>query len=80
MRLDDGMQQNWAQIRRAWQRTWNQTDGSSTLMPYEGGIHRVRNANNTPVISLHLYGPPSKIDGRDYDLAHDYVCDRPILE
>lgn len=80
VRLDDGVQENWAHIRRAWQRTWNQTDGSSSLMPYEGGIHRVRNANTTPVISLHLYGPPSKIDGRDYDPAHDYVCDRPILE
>ena len=42
-----------------------------------GGIHRVGNPTDGPVISVHLYGPRmGEIDGRDYDSSRDYVCDR----
>jgi predicted metal-dependent enzyme (double-stranded beta helix superfamily) len=76
VRLDDGSRPNRAHVRKAWQRIWNRANGCSSLLPYEGGIHRVFNPNNKPVISIHLYGPPDAVDGRDYDPAHDYVCDR----
>jgi predicted metal-dependent enzyme (double-stranded beta helix superfamily) len=65
-----------ARLRREWTRLWLPND-ASTLMPYEGGIHRVRNAGLTTAVSLHLYGPRvSDLDGRDYEPARSFVCDR----
>jgi predicted metal-dependent enzyme (double-stranded beta helix superfamily) len=76
-RLDDGSQQGHARLRKVWERAWREGDGTSTVLPYEGGIHRIGNLNEKTAISVHLYGPRiSNIDGRDYDLSHDYVCDR----
>jgi Cysteine dioxygenase type I len=52
-------------------------DGASTVLPCDGGIHRVGNPGESPAVSVHLYGPPLEdIDGRDYDPSRDYVCDR----
>ena len=76
-RLDDGDQPSTARLRRAWQRSWRRDDGASMVLPYEKGIHRVANAGSRPAISVHLYGPRMGIlDGRDYDPARDFVCDR----
>src|SRR4051812_2440884 len=75
-RLDDGARAGQAHIRRAWRRGWYPGAGVSTLLPYAGGIHRVANPTARPVLSVHIYGPPGAIDGRDYDPSHDFVCDR----
>ena len=76
-RLDDGMQPSTARLRKVWQRVWQRQDGSSTVLPYQQGIHRVMNRSHNPAISLHLYGPRMGVlDGRDYDPRHDFVCDR----
>jgi predicted metal-dependent enzyme (double-stranded beta helix superfamily) len=76
-RLDDGAQPSTAHLRKAWQRTWSSEDGSSTVLPYEQGIHRITNPHTYPAISLHLYGPRSgRFDGRDYDPKRKVVCDR----
>ncbi|MFO7171261.1 MAG: cysteine dioxygenase family protein [Chloroflexota bacterium] len=76
-RLDDGAQPDVAHLRRIWRRTWRRGSGVSTLLPYEGGIHRISNPGQRPAISVHIYGPRSgKLDGRDYDPARDFVCDR----
>lgn len=77
VRLDDGTQPNQAHIRTTWRRAWSRDDGVSTLLPYAGGIHRVYTPNNQRALSVHLYGPPEAIEGRDYDPARDYGCDRP---
>jgi predicted metal-dependent enzyme (double-stranded beta helix superfamily) len=75
-RLDDGANEGRAQLRQDWQRVWSAQE-QSTLLPYAGGIHRVRNAGLTPAVSLHLYGPrQGEMDGRDYDARRDRVCDR----
>jgi predicted metal-dependent enzyme (double-stranded beta helix superfamily) len=75
-RLDDGARADFARLRQLWGRTWLR-GGISTLRPYNGGIHRVANRTDRPAVSLHIYGPRmSAIDGRDYDPARDYVCDR----
>ena len=75
-RLDDEAQPNQAHLRLRWQRRWNQGQ-SSGLLPYAGGIHRVANQSLRPAWSVHLYGPRlGEFDGRDYDPARDYVCDR----
>jgi hypothetical protein len=80
-RLDDGAQPSIAQLRRAWRRAWRRQDGASTVGPYEQGIHRVANRTSRPAISLHLYGPRTgTYDGRDYDPARDFVCDRIELD
>lgn len=76
VRLDDESQANRAHIRTHWRRAWQRDHGVSTLLPYAGGIHRVSNPSDTYVFSVHLYGPPQAVDGRDYDPLHDYVCDR----
>ncbi len=56
---------------------WNEGDGASTVLPYDGGIHSIGNPGEKTVISTHLYGPRiSSIDGRNYDPSRDYVCDR----
>lgn len=76
-RLDDGSVPEHAHLRRVWQLGWAPEDGVSTVLPGDGGIHRVSNPGESMAISVHLYGPRmGEIDGRDYDPACDYVCDR----
>lgn len=76
-RLDHGFRPNHARLRMVWRRAWKRGDGISTLLPYEGGTHRVGNATDRCAISVHLYGPRTgDLDGRDYDPSRDYVCDR----
>lgn len=77
-RLDDGAELNRAHIRKAWKHLWLPGEGVSTLMPYEGGIHRVSNPGSKTVLSVHVYGPVGQVDGRDYDPMHDFVCDRLV--
>ena len=56
---------------------WQQQDGISTLLPYEGGIHRVGKPTENKAISVHLYGTQiAEADGQDYEPSCDYVCDR----
>lgn len=77
-RLDDGSQRDHARLRKAWERAWKEGDGTSTVLPYAGGIHRIGNPGEKTAVSVHLYGPRmSDIDGRDYDPSRAYVCDRP---
>jgi predicted metal-dependent enzyme (double-stranded beta helix superfamily) len=77
-RLDDGSLSDHARLRKLWRFEWRREDGISTVLPYEGGIHRVGNPSGEPAISVHLYGSRlGKIDGRDYDPSRNYVCDRP---
>lgn len=76
-RLDQGCQPGRARLRKVWQRVWERGEGISTLLPLEGGIHRVGNPSEHKAISVHLYGPRfGEVDGRDYDPSRDYVCDR----
>ena len=76
-RLDDGLVLEHARLRMLWHRVWDEDDGASTVLPYDGGIHRVGNPVGTMAISVHLYGPRlGDVDGRDYDPTRDYVCDR----
>jgi predicted metal-dependent enzyme (double-stranded beta helix superfamily) len=76
-RLDDGARLNHARLKKVWQLGWSTKDGASTVLPYEGGIHRVGNRGGSTAISVHLYGPQiGEVDGRDYDPSRDYVCDR----
>jgi predicted metal-dependent enzyme (double-stranded beta helix superfamily) len=76
-RLDDGLQEGHARLRKVWQLMWSRGDGASTVLPYEEGIHRVGNPASSLAISVHLYGPQmGVVDGRDYDPSRDYVCDR----
>ena len=76
-RLDDGSREEHARLKKAWQLSWSPEDGASTVLPGDGGIHRVGNPGGGPAISVHLYGPKiGEIDGRDYDPSRDYVCDR----
>jgi hypothetical protein len=75
--LDDGSQTGYARLKKAWQLCWNPEDGASTVLPREGGIHRVGNPGASPAVSVHLYGSRTEeVDGRDYDPSRDYVCDR----
>jgi hypothetical protein len=77
-RLDDGSVPDHARLEKAWQLTWSREDGASTVLPGDGGIHRVGNQGTEVAISVHLYGPRvGEVDGRDYDPSRDYVCDRP---
>jgi len=79
-RLDDRSQPNRASLKRAWRLRWSRGDGVSTVLPYEGGIHRVGNPSGSPAVSVHLYGPRvGEVDGRDYDPSQDYVCDRLVV-
>ena len=76
-RLDDGSVMEHARLRKAWQLSWSPEDGASTVLPGDGGIHRVGNPGEDVAVSVHLYGPRLEImDGRDYDPSRDYVCDR----
>jgi predicted metal-dependent enzyme (double-stranded beta helix superfamily) len=75
-RLDDGSVFEYARLQKAWELTWGPEDGASTVLPYNGGIHRISNPTDRTAVSVHLYGPRQEIDGRDYDPSRDYVCDR----
>lgn len=76
-RLDDGSRLDHARLNKVWQLTWSPNDGASTVLPGDGGIHRVGNPGDGVAISVHLYGPRmGTIDGRDYNPSRDYVCDR----
>ena len=77
-RADDGSLPEYARLKKLWRLEWRREDGISTVLPYEGGIHRVGNPAEEPAISVHLYGPRlGDVDGRDYDPSQNYVCDRP---
>jgi Cysteine dioxygenase type I len=76
-RLDDGSRLDHARLKKVWELMWSKEDGASSVLPRDGGIHRVGNPGNRTAISVHLYGPRlSEVDGRDYDPSRDYVCDR----
>ncbi len=76
-RLDDGSRSDHARLRKIWQLLWSREDGASSVLPHDGGIHRVGNPGDSLAVSVHLYGPRiGEVDGRDYDLSRDYVCDR----
>ena len=76
-RLDDGSRPDHAHLRKIWQLSWSKEDGVSSVLPHDEGIHRVGNPGDSVAISVHLYGPRmGDVDGRDYDLSRDYVCDR----
>ena len=76
-RLDDGSRPDHVRLKKAWQLSWSSKDGASTVLPNDGGIHRVGNPGESTAISVHLYGPQiGEVDGRDYDPCRDYVCDR----
>jgi predicted metal-dependent enzyme (double-stranded beta helix superfamily) len=76
-RLDDGSRLDHARLRKIRQRKWSIEDGASSVLPHDGGIHRVGNPGDDAAISVHLYGPRlGEVDGRDYDPSCDYVCDR----
>jgi predicted metal-dependent enzyme (double-stranded beta helix superfamily) len=76
-RLDDGSRPEHARLKKVWQLSWSPEDGASTVLPGEGGIHRVGNPGESAAISVHLYGPQTgELDGRDYDPSRDFVCDR----
>jgi hypothetical protein len=76
-RLDDGSRLDHARLKKIRQRMWSTDDGGSRVLPHDGGIHRVGNPGDEVAISVHLYGPRlGEVDGRDYDLSCDYVCER----
>lgn len=76
-RLDDGSRHEHARLEEEWHLSWRPEDGASTVLPGDGGIHRVGNQHEETAVSVHLYGPRlEEIDGRDYDPSRDYVCDR----
>jgi predicted metal-dependent enzyme (double-stranded beta helix superfamily) len=76
-RLDDGSTLDHARLKKVWELMWSKEDGASSVLPSDGGIHRVGNPGEGMAISVHLYGPRvGKVDGRDYDPSRDYVCDR----
>jgi hypothetical protein len=76
-RLDDGFRLDHARLKKVWQLWWSPEDGSSSVQPGDGGIHRVGNPCGSTAISVHLYGPRmGEVDGRDYDPSRDHVCDR----
>jgi predicted metal-dependent enzyme (double-stranded beta helix superfamily) len=76
-RLDDGVRQDHARLEEVWQLPWSPRDGASTVLPGDGGIHRLGNPYGEVAVSVHLYGPRvGEVDGRDYDPSRDYVCDR----
>ena len=76
-RLDDGSIADHARLKESWRLRWGPEAGASTVLPGDGGIHRVVNPGASPAISVHLYGPKTgEVEGRDYDPSRDYVCDR----
>ena len=76
-RLDDGSRPDHAHLKKIWQLLWSREDGASSVLPHDGGIHRVGNSGEGLAVSVHLYGPRvGEVDGRDYDPSRDYVCER----
>jgi len=76
-RLDDGSRPGYARLEKAWQLCWSPEDGASTVLPGNGGIHRVGNPGERTAISVHLYGPRTEdVDGRDYDPSRNHICER----
>jgi len=76
-RLDDSLRLEHARLKKLWQLSWSPEDGASTVLPGNGGIHRVGNPNAETAITVHLYGPRlGEVDGHDYDPSRNYVCDR----
>jgi predicted metal-dependent enzyme (double-stranded beta helix superfamily) len=76
-RLDEGSRLDHAHLKKIWQLMWSGEDGVSSVLPGDGGIHRIGNPGGSVAISVHLYGPRiGELDGRDYDLSCDYVCER----
>lgn len=76
-RLDDGSLFEHARLEKRWRQEWREGGGVSTVLPYNGGIHRVGNPGDGTAVSVHVYGPRiGAVDGRDYDPSRDYVCDR----
>ena len=76
-RVDDASVSDHARLKKSWQLAWGPKDGASTVLPGNGGIHRVTNLGEEVAVSVHLYGPrQGEADGRDYDLSQNYVCDR----
>ena len=76
-RLDDGSRLDHAHLKKIWHLMWSTEGGASSVLPNDGGIHRVGNPGDSVAISVHLYGPRLReVDGRDYDPTRDYVCDR----
>src|ERR671914_2468380 len=73
-RLDDNSRPDHARLKQVWQLWWSPEDGASTVLPGDGGIHRVRNPGEEAAVSVHLYGPRTGgVDGRDYDPSRDHV-------
>jgi predicted metal-dependent enzyme (double-stranded beta helix superfamily) len=78
-RLDNGSQLDHARLKKLWQLSWSPEDGPSTVLPGDGGIHRVGNPGDETAISVHLYGPRiGEVDGHDYAPSRDYVCGRVV--
>jgi Cysteine dioxygenase type I len=75
--LDDSSRPDHARLKKVWQLWWSPEDGASTVLPGDGGIHRVGNPGASMASSVHFYGPQiGEVDGRDDDPSRDYVCDR----
>jgi predicted metal-dependent enzyme (double-stranded beta helix superfamily) len=49
-RVDDGSRPDHARLRKIWQLSWSSEDGASSVLPHDGGIHRVRNPGNETAI------------------------------
>ena len=78
-RFDDGSVPEHARLKKVWQLWWSREDGASSVLPGDGGIHRVGNPGTRTAISMHLYGPSiGEVDGRNYDPSKNYVCDRLV--
>jgi hypothetical protein len=76
-RQHDGSRLGRARLKKARELTWSREDGTSSVLPHDGGIHRVGKPGDRTAISVHLYGPRlGEVDGRDYDPSRAYVCDR----
>jgi hypothetical protein len=66
-----------ARLRKRWWRRLGHWDGASTVGAYPDGIHRIAKHSRCTSLSLRMYGPRmGTLDGRDYDLRRDFVCDR----
>ena len=76
-RQHDGSRLGRARLKKARELTWSREDSTSSMLPYDGGIHRVGKPGDRKAISVHVYGPRlEEVDGRDYDPSRAYVCDR----
>ena len=68
-RIDDGSRAEHARLKKVWQLSWSPDDGASTVLPGDGGIHRVGNLRR----GHGDLGPPlrprmGEVDGRDSTL------------